>query len=250
MVVWICNSDHVFCNKHWIHFCTHELKVIISSCIAFSTQQTHYFLNCSSKLVCSAIFCYSLNLKQGHSPLKLKMLNSSDHTVVQRWVNGLNCHFPWQSIYLGVNCALSYLMEIKLVNTTCSAVKIAIMVASLLSCPPTELEGGFLPLQTTCCSFQMSRVGQKYGHYVFSKVGLYKSTRNGIIDLSLVQTAFITLITLFKPWVFFRCKLKYYPTPSHLLLSISPDCVTVSPAHGGFGFHCFKYKFPSSLKMI
>ena len=90
MVVWICNSDHVFCNKHWIHFCTHELKVIISSCIAFSTQQTHYFLNCSSKLVCSAIFCYSLNLKQGHSPLKLKMLNSSDHTVGQRWVKELN----------------------------------------------------------------------------------------------------------------------------------------------------------------
>lgn len=86
----MCNSDHVFCNKHWIHFCTHELKVIIASCIAFSTQQTHYFLNCSSKLVCGAIFCYSLDLKQGPLPLKLKMLNSSDHTVAQRWVNGLN----------------------------------------------------------------------------------------------------------------------------------------------------------------
>ena len=91
MIGWICNSDHVFtCNKHWTHFCTHELKVIIASCVVFLAQQTHYFLNCSSEFVCSAIFCYSLNLKQSHLPLKLKMLNSSDHTVEQGWANGLN----------------------------------------------------------------------------------------------------------------------------------------------------------------
>lgn len=91
MVGWICNSDHVFTyNKHWTYFCIHELKVIIASCVVFSAQQTHYFLNYSLEFVCSAIFCYSSNLKHSHLPPKLKMLNSSDHTVEQGWVNGLN----------------------------------------------------------------------------------------------------------------------------------------------------------------
>lgn len=88
----------------------------------------------------------------------VKLFRPHSGAGMGQWVK----HIFLGSLYILMwhNCTLSYLMEIKLVNTTsCSAVKIAIMVASLLSCPPTELEGAFLPLQTTCCSFQMSRVG-------------------------------------------------------------------------------------------